>query len=62
MVPEESSAVREETFGPVVTVTPARRAGMKAARALRAGMTSALNGRIVDCCVQLGVHNSPRSR
>jgi acyl-CoA reductase-like NAD-dependent aldehyde dehydrogenase len=64
-VPEESSAVREETFGPVVTVTPVasladgvrlanasayalgsavftkrRRAGMRAARALRAGMTS----------------------
>jgi len=64
-VPEESAAVREETFGPVVTVTPVpsladgirlanaspyalgsavftrrRRAGMRAARALRAGMTS----------------------
>src|SRR6202020_1629605 len=62
---EDSSAVREETFGPVVTVTPVptladavrlanaspyalgsavftkrRRAGLKAARALRAGMTS----------------------
>jgi len=64
-VPEESAAVREETFGPVVTVTPVpsladgirlanaspyalgssvftkrRRAGVRAARALRAGMTS----------------------
>jgi acyl-CoA reductase-like NAD-dependent aldehyde dehydrogenase len=64
-VPEESTAVREETFGPVVTVTPVptladgvrlanaspyalgsavftrrRRAGMRTARALRAGMTS----------------------
>jgi len=64
-VPEESAAVREETFGPVVTVTPVpsladairlanaspyalgsavftkrRRAGIRAARALRAGMTS----------------------
>jgi len=64
-VPEESAAVREETFGPVVTVTPVpsladavrlanaspyalgsavftrgRRAGLRAARALRAGMTS----------------------
>jgi len=64
-VPEESSAMREETFGPVVTVTPVptladavrlanaspyalgsavftrrRGAGMRAARALRAGMTS----------------------
>ena len=64
-VPEDSAAVREETFGPVVTVTPVptladgvrlanaspyalgsavftrrRRAGMRAARALRAGMTS----------------------
>ena len=64
-VPEESTAVKEETFGPVVTVTPVpslaeaialanaspyalgssvftkrRRAGMRAARALRAGMTS----------------------
>ena len=64
-VPEESAAVREETFGPVVTVTPVpsladairlanaspyalgsavfakrRRAGMRATRALRAGMTS----------------------
>jgi acyl-CoA reductase-like NAD-dependent aldehyde dehydrogenase len=64
-VPEDSAAVREETFGPVVTVTPVpslsdavrlanasayalgssvfakrRRAGMQAARALRAGMTS----------------------
>ena len=64
-VPQQSAAVREETFGPVVTVTPVpsladgvrlanaspyalgsavftkrRRAGMRAARALRAGMTS----------------------
>jgi acyl-CoA reductase-like NAD-dependent aldehyde dehydrogenase len=64
-VPAESAAVREETFGPVVTVTPVpslteavrlanaspyalgsavftkrRRAGLRAARALRAGMTS----------------------
>src|SRR5690348_6036740 len=64
-VPEESTAVREETFGPVVTVTPVaslndavrlanaspyalgsavftkrRKAGLRAARALRAGMTS----------------------
>jgi acyl-CoA reductase-like NAD-dependent aldehyde dehydrogenase len=64
-VPESSSAVREETFGPVLTVTPvsslsegvelanasgyalgsavfsgSRSAGMAAARALRAGMTS----------------------
>ncbi|MGH3170718.1 MAG: aldehyde dehydrogenase family protein, partial [Trebonia sp.] len=64
-VPEDAQAVREETFGPVVTVTPVaslaeavrltnespyalgssvftkrRRAGMAAARALRAGMTS----------------------
>jgi acyl-CoA reductase-like NAD-dependent aldehyde dehydrogenase len=64
-VPEESAAMREETFGPVVTVTPVpsltdavrlanaspyalgsavftkrRGAGMRAARALRAGMTS----------------------
>ena len=64
-VPEESAAVREETFGPVVTVTPVpsladgvrlanaspyalgsavftrrRRAGVRAARALKAGMTS----------------------
>ncbi len=64
-VPEASSAVREETLGPVVTVTAVpsladavrlanaspyalgsavftrrRRAGMRAARALRAGMTS----------------------
>jgi acyl-CoA reductase-like NAD-dependent aldehyde dehydrogenase len=64
-VPEDSAAVREETFGPVVTVTPVPsltdavrlanaspyalgsavftrrlRAGMRAARALRAGMTS----------------------
>ena len=64
-VPAESSAVREETFGPVVTVTPVpsltdavrlanaspyalgsavftkrRKAGLRAARALRAGMTS----------------------
>ena len=64
-VPEDSAAVREETFGPVVTVTPVpslsdavrlanaspyalgssvftrrRRAGMQAARRLRAGMTS----------------------
>ena len=64
-VPEESAAVREETFGPVVTVTPVpsladavrlanaspyalgsavftkrRRAGLRAARGLRAGMTS----------------------
>jgi delta 1-pyrroline-5-carboxylate dehydrogenase len=64
-VPEESAAVREETFGPVVTVTPVpsladairlanaspyalgsavftkrRRAGLRTARALRAGMTS----------------------
>jgi succinate-semialdehyde dehydrogenase/glutarate-semialdehyde dehydrogenase len=64
-VPEESAAVREETFGPVVTVTPVasladavrlanaspyalgsavftrrRKAGLGAARALRAGMTS----------------------
>ena len=63
--PEESAAVREETFGPVVTVTPVpsladavrlanaspyalgsavftrrRRAGLQAARSLRAGMTS----------------------
>ena len=64
-VPEDSAAVREETFGPVMTVTPVpsladavrlanaspyalgsavftrgRRAGLQAARALRAGMTS----------------------
>jgi acyl-CoA reductase-like NAD-dependent aldehyde dehydrogenase len=64
-VPAESSAMREETFGPVVTVTPVaslddgvrlanassyalgsavftrrRQAGLRAARALRAGMTS----------------------
>jgi acyl-CoA reductase-like NAD-dependent aldehyde dehydrogenase len=64
-VPEDSAAVREETFGPVVTVTPVPsladavrlanasayalgsavftrrlREGMRAARALRAGMTS----------------------
>jgi acyl-CoA reductase-like NAD-dependent aldehyde dehydrogenase len=64
-VPEDSAAVREETFGPVVTVTPVsslpeavrlanaspyglgsavftrrRRAGVRAARALRSGMTS----------------------
>jgi acyl-CoA reductase-like NAD-dependent aldehyde dehydrogenase len=64
-VPEESAAVREETFGPVVTVTPVpslteavrlanaspyalgsavftkrRGAGLRAARALRSGMTS----------------------
>jgi acyl-CoA reductase-like NAD-dependent aldehyde dehydrogenase len=64
-VPAESAAQREETFGPVVTVTPVaslsdavrlanaspyalgsavftkgRRAGLRAARALRAGMTS----------------------
>jgi acyl-CoA reductase-like NAD-dependent aldehyde dehydrogenase len=64
-VPEESAAVREETFGPVVTVTPVaslneavrlanaspyalgsavftrrRKAGLRAARALRSGMTS----------------------
>jgi acyl-CoA reductase-like NAD-dependent aldehyde dehydrogenase len=64
-VPQESAAVREETFGPVVTVTPVpsladavrlanaspyalgsavftrrRRAGLRAARALRSGMTS----------------------
>ncbi len=64
-VPEESAVVREETFGPVVTVTPVasladavrlanaspyalgsavftrgRRSGLRAARALRAGMTS----------------------
>ena len=64
-VPEESSAVREETFGPVVTVTPVssladavrlanassyalgsavftkrRKAGLRAAQALRSGMTS----------------------
>jgi acyl-CoA reductase-like NAD-dependent aldehyde dehydrogenase len=64
-VPEDSAAVKEETFGPVVTVTPVpsladavrlanaspyalgsavftrgRRAGLQAARALRAGMTS----------------------
>jgi len=64
-VPEESAAQREETFGPVVTVTPVaslndavrlanaspyalgsavftkgRRAGLRAARALRSGMTS----------------------
>jgi acyl-CoA reductase-like NAD-dependent aldehyde dehydrogenase len=64
-VPEDSAAVREETFGPTVTVTPvpsledgvrlanaspyalgsavftrSRRAGMAAARSLRAGMTS----------------------
>jgi aldehyde dehydrogenase (NAD+) len=64
-VPEESTAVREETFGPVVTVTPVasladavrlanassyalgsavftrrRKAGLRAARALRSGMTS----------------------
>jgi aldehyde dehydrogenase (NAD+) len=64
-VPEDSAAVREETFGPVVTVTPVpslaeavrlanaspyalgsavftkgRRAGLRAARALRSGMTS----------------------
>ncbi len=64
-VPEESAAVREETFGPTVTVTPVpslaegvrlanasqyalgsavftrrKRAGLRAARALRAGMTS----------------------
>jgi acyl-CoA reductase-like NAD-dependent aldehyde dehydrogenase len=64
-VPEDAAAVREETFGPMVTVTrvasldeavrlanaspyalgssvftKSRRAGMAAARALRAGMTS----------------------
>ncbi len=64
-VPDDSAAVREETFGPVVTVTPVpslaegvrlanaspyalgsavftrrRAAGVRAARALRAGMTS----------------------
>lgn len=64
-VPEDSAAVREETFGPTVTVTPvasleegirlanasayglgssvftrSRAAGVAAARALRAGMTS----------------------
>jgi acyl-CoA reductase-like NAD-dependent aldehyde dehydrogenase len=64
-VPEESAAVREETFGPVVTVTPVaslndavrlanaspyglgssvfakrRGAGLRAARALRSGMTA----------------------
>jgi acyl-CoA reductase-like NAD-dependent aldehyde dehydrogenase len=64
-VPEDAQAVQEETFGPVVTVTPvtsldegvrlanaspyalgssvftkSRRAGMAAARTLRAGMTS----------------------
>jgi acyl-CoA reductase-like NAD-dependent aldehyde dehydrogenase len=64
-VPADSAAAREETFGPVVTVTPVpslaeavrlanaspyalgsavftkrRRAGLAAARALRAGMTS----------------------
>jgi acyl-CoA reductase-like NAD-dependent aldehyde dehydrogenase len=64
-VPQESAAVREETFGPVVTVTPVpslaeavrlanaspyalgsavftrrKRAGLRAARALRSGMTS----------------------
>ena len=64
-VPEESAAVREETFGPVVTVTPVpsltdaiqlanaspyglgsavftkrRGTGLRAARALRSGMTS----------------------
>jgi acyl-CoA reductase-like NAD-dependent aldehyde dehydrogenase len=64
-VPDDSAAMREETFGPVVTVTPVpsladavrlanaspyalgsavftkrRRAGLRAARALRAGMTS----------------------
>jgi acyl-CoA reductase-like NAD-dependent aldehyde dehydrogenase len=64
-VPEDSAAVREETFGPVVTVTPVpsladgvrlanassyalgssvftrrRRAGLAAARSLRASMTS----------------------
>src|SRR3984957_8774781 len=64
-VPADSTAMREETFGPVVTVTPVpsladavrlahaspyalgaavftkrRRAGLQAARALRAGMTS----------------------
>jgi acyl-CoA reductase-like NAD-dependent aldehyde dehydrogenase len=64
-VPEDSAAVREETFGPVVTVTPVasltdavrlanassyglgsavftrrRKAGLRAARALRTGMTS----------------------
>jgi acyl-CoA reductase-like NAD-dependent aldehyde dehydrogenase len=64
-VPADSAAMREETFGPVVTVTPVpslaegvrlanaspyalgsavftrrRRAGLRAARALRAGMTS----------------------
>jgi acyl-CoA reductase-like NAD-dependent aldehyde dehydrogenase len=64
-VPEDAAAVREETFGPVVTVTPVqslddgvrlanasayalgsavftrgRAAGLAAARALRAGMTS----------------------
>ena len=64
-VPEESAAAREETFGPVVTVTPVpsladavrlanaspyalgsavftkrRKAGLRAARSLRAGMTS----------------------
>jgi acyl-CoA reductase-like NAD-dependent aldehyde dehydrogenase len=63
--PEASSAVREETFGPVLTVTPvasledgvklanasgyalgsavfsgSRRAGLRAARGLRAGMTA----------------------
>jgi acyl-CoA reductase-like NAD-dependent aldehyde dehydrogenase len=67
-VPEESAAVREETFGPVVTVTPVpslsegvrlanassyalgssvftrkRSAGLRAAHALRSGMTS-VNG------------------
>jgi acyl-CoA reductase-like NAD-dependent aldehyde dehydrogenase len=64
-VPEDSAAVREETFGPMVTVTPVpslaegvrlanaspyalgssvfakrRKAGLRAARALRSGMTS----------------------
>jgi acyl-CoA reductase-like NAD-dependent aldehyde dehydrogenase len=64
-VPEDSAAMREETFGPVVTVTPVpslddavrlanassyalgsavftrrRQAGLRAARALRTGMTS----------------------
>ena len=64
-VPGDSAAMREETFGPVVTVTPVptladavrlanaspyalgsavftkrRKAGLRAARALRAGMTS----------------------
>jgi acyl-CoA reductase-like NAD-dependent aldehyde dehydrogenase len=64
-VPDDSAAMREETFGPVVTVTPVpsladavrlangspyalgsavftkrRKAGLRAARALQAGMTS----------------------